>query len=345
MLTGIVFHYPDQKVTDGVPIAYPWTIYMQGEKITVTNVCLDNPYQGIKAYLAPQHFISNVTGSPFLTGIYIDCIHDIGRIENVHFKNSREGGPASWVWGARNARGFVIGVADWEKMINCFCWGYGIGYHFVEGETEIAGRTITTSGNGTFDAIGADRAHTPVVIDSCKPQGLAFTNCEFVADPLGQISGRAAAQMGVDARGHIVDGESNPSHVVVGEKNRGMIRFVNCSFWGSTNNIARIDGEGRVSFNSCAFRQWGGEDRSRPAFLHNGGTLQVTDSQFAWFAPQAEIGAKAQGTILANNVHSGPWTVKAPSNARLVMQGNLETDAPAPGSNPPVSATTATEGD
>ncbi len=44
--------------------------------------------------------------------------------------------------------------------------------------------------------------------------------------------------------------------VVVNAGNTGPVRFVDCSFWGPSDSIARLYGTGVTSFESCEFVQW-----------------------------------------------------------------------------------------
>ncbi len=296
MLRGVAVSYPEQNAEPD-PIPYPWTIYAKGDGIGIVDVCLLRAYRGVKLEVAPCHLVRNLTGTPIHTGMYIDAIHDIGRVENVHFKSGAGSSPEGRLWAGRHSTGFVIGTTDWQYMTNTFCWGYGTGYHFIQGESN--------GPNGNFLGIGADRAHVAVRIDAAKFQGISITNGEFVAGPMGEVPGRAARRMNIDGLALVDRENSNPAQIVVGETNTGSVRFMNCSFWGQANNIARIAGKGWINFGDCAFRQWGGRDQSIPAFDIQGGVAQVHDCQFNWNAPQFAIGPEARGVIAANNTYTG----------------------------------------
>jgi hypothetical protein len=98
----------------------------------VQDVELLNSYLGIDASQNERHNIRNVTGQPLRRGIWGDAIYDIGRIENVHFNpwwSSRE---KAYDWQMKNGEAFVLGRAEWEYVLNTFCFGYHIGYKFVE---------------------------------------------------------------------------------------------------------------------------------------------------------------------------------------------------------------------
>ena len=322
VLQGVVISYPEQT-PDTEPTPYPWTVFGKGDGVSVIDVCLLRAYQGVKLQVAPCHLVRNLTGSPILTGMWIDGIHDIGRVENVHFKSGAGATPEARLWAARNSQGFVIGTTDWQYMTNTFCWGYGTGYHFIPGEG--------IGPNGNFLGIGADRAHVAVQIDAAKFQGIAITNGEFVVGPMGEVPGRSARKQGIDGKALVDQENSNPTHVVVSETNQGSVRFSNCTFWGGANHVARVAGKGWINFGDCAFRQWGGPEAALPAFVADGGNLQVHDSQFNWNAPQFAIGPHANGTLIVNNTYTGEWRGTAPDGANVQAANNLRADSFFPG--------------
>jgi len=315
-LIGVVVHYPEQKWENDGPIPYPWAVRVHGDGIAVMDVHLGHAYQGVQVDLGPCHLIRNLTGTPLLTGLSIDKVGDIGRVENVHFKSPRFV-DEMYAWSGKNARGFVLGQTDWEYMTNCFCWGYGIGFHFVRTESGIP--------NGNFLGIGADKAHIAVLVEECKLQGLSITNGEFVARHMGWVAGRKAKPRGIPEDIFVDKENSNPACVVIAGSNAGSVRFTNCSFWGGANNICRQDGTGPVVFGDCAFRNWGGDERDIPAFDVQGAVLQVHDSHFMSDAPQLNVGPKASGVIMRGNSYVGEWRSNAPENVNLSIEGNLRT--------------------
>ncbi|MCX7014326.1 MAG: glycosyl hydrolase family 28-related protein [Candidatus Sumerlaeota bacterium] len=120
VLKGVVISYPEQG-SDPEPTPYPWTLFGKGDGVSVIDVCLLRAYQGVKLQVAPCHLVRNLSGSPILTGLYIDMVHDIGRVENVHFKSGAGSSPEARLWAARHSQGFVIGSTDWQYMTNTFC--------------------------------------------------------------------------------------------------------------------------------------------------------------------------------------------------------------------------------
>ncbi|HEX9201374.1 MAG TPA: glycosyl hydrolase family 28-related protein [Acidobacteriaceae bacterium] len=199
-IAGLTIYYPEQ-VTDAVPIAYPWTIAMRGKNPAALDLELLNPYQGIDASRNERHNIRNICGQPLRRGIWVDAIYDIGRIENVHFNPWWTGRGPLYDWQTQNGEAFIFGRADWEYVLNTFCFGYHVGYKFVH--------TGPGECNGNFLGIGADDCNRAVLVEQSAPYGLLITNGEFTS----------------------FHGD-DPTMVEVLETNRGVVRFSNSAFWG-----------------------------------------------------------------------------------------------------------------
>jgi len=144
---GLTIYYPEQ-IADDEPVPYPWTIVMRGKNPAVFDVELLNPYQGIDASQNERHNIRNITGQPLRRGIWVDAIYDIGRVENVHFNPWWSSNRKLLNWQMTHGEAFIFGRADWEYVLNTFCFAYKVGYRFVQ--------TSTGGCNGNFLGIGAD---------------------------------------------------------------------------------------------------------------------------------------------------------------------------------------------
>lgn len=157
-LKGVVLYYPNQK-TDEEPVPYPYAVAMRGKNPAVLQVELLNPYKGIDASRNERHLIRDVQGQPLRRGIFVDAIYDVGRIENVHFNPWWSIQPKLLKWQMENGEAFVFGRTDWQYVLNTFCFGYKVGYRFLQ----------TRSGgcNGNFLGIGADDCYTALVVDGC----------------------------------------------------------------------------------------------------------------------------------------------------------------------------------
>ena len=235
-LKGVVIYYPEQQADD-VPAPYPWAIAMRGKNPAVLDVELLNPYNGIDASQNERHLIRNVHGQPLRRGILVDAIYDIGRIENAHFNPWWSVQPKLAEWQRTHGEAFVFGRSDWQYVLNTFCFGYSVGYKFIQSGTGVC--------NGNFLGIGADACHTAVQVEQSAPYSILITNGQFVS-----------------FRGE------DPTMIVVDAKNRGSVRFVNCSFWGPCHQIARIAGRGTVGLSDCTFCDW--DPQARRPGCHSG---------------------------------------------------------------------------
>jgi hypothetical protein len=289
-LKGVVLYYPDQK-QDAVPRPYPWAIAMRGKNPAVLDVELLNPYNGIDASDNERHLIRNVQGQPLHRGIWVDRIYDVGRIENVHFNPWWSNRPKLLDWQMANGEAFVFGRTDWQYVLNTFCFGYKIGYHFVQSAAGVC--------NGNFLGIGADDCHTAVVVDQSAPFGLLISNGEFVSF-------------------HGPD----PTMVEVKATHSGSARFVNCAFWGPCNQIARVAGSGTVGFSDCTFVQWDRHGEGRHALQVEGGTVLVRGCEFREAKPQIELGEGVRRAVITDNVISGPARIANRSKGSVQIAGN-----------------------
>ena len=274
-LKGVVIYYPKQDRKVAPPAPYPWTIRMRGSNMAVLDCELLNPYQAIDARLAHRHLIRNIHGQPLRRGILVDQIYDIGRIENVHFNPWWSMEKDLFEWQMENGEAFVFGRTDWHYVQNTFCYGYKIGYRFIKTQKGVC--------NGNFLGIGADDCLVAIQIDQAAPYGLLITNGEFVS-----------------FRG------PDPTMVVVSKTNTGVVRFVNCSYWGPNKQIARIAGTGTVGFSDCNFMAWDKDKEGRAAIQVESGTVLVRGCFFRKDAPQITLGPKVARAVIAENVFTGP---------------------------------------
>lgn len=290
-LQGIVLYYPQQNVDD-VPKAYPWAIALRGKNPAVLAVEMLNPYNGIDATRNERHLIRDVQGQPLRRGILVDSIYDIGRIENVHFNPWWSTRPKLFQWQRANGEAFIFGRSDWQYVFNTFCFGYNIGYRFIQSRSGVC--------NGNFLGIGADDCYTALVVDNCAPYGLLITNGEFVSF-------------------HGPD----PTMIDVKETNKGSVRFVNCAYWGPCNQIARIAGSGTVGFSDCTFVQWGGKEKVRAALQAQSGTLLVRGCEFRQDRPQIDLAKEVARALITENIFTGPERINNQSQGKVQIGQNL----------------------
>lgn len=289
-LKGVVLYYPDQKV-DQEPAAYPWSVAMRGKNPAVLGIELLNSYNGIDARHNERHLIRDVQGQPLRRGVFVDDIYDIGRIENVHFNPWWSVKPKLLAWQQTNGEAFIIGRSDWQYVFNTFCFGYNIGYKFIETKAGVC--------NGNFLGIGADDCFTAVVVENCAPFALLISNGEFVSF-------------------HGPD----PTMVRVEASNRGSIRFVNCAFWGPCNQIAKLAGRGTTGFSDCTFVQWDHKKEGRPAVQVSDGTVLVRGCEFRENKPQIELGPSVRRAVITDNVMTGQLRITNQAGAKAVVANN-----------------------
>ncbi len=267
-ISGFVIDYPQQK-TQSAPIEYPFSLAMRGNNGLIKNVELLNSYDGIDATHCARFLIRNVDGQPLHRGVVVDAIYDIGRIENVHFNPWFSFQTPVFHWEMKHGVAFEFGRSDWQYCFNTFCFGYGVGYKFVQ--------TGNGSCNGNFLGIGADDCTNAVLVDQCAPFGLEITNGEFTS-----FKG------------------NHPTEVVVSATNTGVVRFVNAAFWGPSYQIASIKGKGVVAFDGCNFVQWDAKGLGTPAISGYGGKLMVTNCNFMGKGKQVLVSPNVQSIVKDN---------------------------------------------
>ena len=286
---GLVIYYPEQ-IVDGEPYPYPWAIRMQGSNPAVLDVELLNPYQGINTSGAARHNIRNVSGQPLRRGIFIDAIYDVGRIENVHFNPWWTMDTPAYKWQFAHGEAFIFGHADWEFVFNTFCYGYHIGYKFIE---TAAGRC-----NGNFLGIAADDCNRAVLLENCAPYGLLITNGEFTA-----------------FRG------DDPTIVEVGPMNKGVLRFTNSSFWGPCYQVARLAGNGVVAFSDCTYDEWA-HTGDRAAIQVVSGSVLIRGCDFRQNSPHISLGEGVERAVITANLFTGSVKIENASKGDVQIGFN-----------------------
>jgi len=283
-LAGLTLYYPEQA-TSSAPTPYPWTVAMRGKNPAIFDVELLNPYQGIDASKNERHNIRNITGQPLRRGIFVDAIYDIGRIENVHFNPWWSSHSPVYDWQMVNGEAFIFGRADWEYVLNTFCYGYHLGYKFIATETGEC--------NGNFLGIGADDCNRAVFVEQSAQYALLITNGEFTS-----------------FRG------PDPTMVEVGPAHHGVVRFSNSAFWGPCNQIARIGGSGTVGFSDCTFVEWG-RDGDRPAIGANSGAVLIRGCEFRQNKQHIHLGEGVHSAIITGNLFRGTPRIACTSDKNI----------------------------
>ncbi|SPE60476.1 conserved exported hypothetical protein [Verrucomicrobia bacterium] len=290
-LKGVVLYYPAQNEAEE-PAPYPWAIALRGKNPAVLAVELLNPYNGIDARRNERHLIRDVQGQPLRRGVLVDAIYDIGRIENVHFNPWWSNKPQLFHWQQEHGEAFIFGRSDWQYVFNTFCFGYQVGYKFIQTQAGVC--------NGNFLGIGADDCFTALVVENAAPMALLISNGEFVSF-------------------HGPD----PTMVRVEAANSGAVRFVNCAFWGPCNQIAKIAGSGTVGFSDCTFVQWDHKKEGRCALQVDAGTVLVRGCEFHEDKPQIDLGPAVRRAVITDNVITGKPRITNRSKGAVTINGNV----------------------
>jgi len=280
-VSGLTFYYPEQVLEED-PIPYPWTIAMRGKNPAAFDLELLNPYQGIDASQNERHNIRNVSGQPLRRGIWVDAIYDIGRIENVHFNPWWNSHSRVYRWQTANGEAFIFGRADWEYVLNTFCFGYRVGYKFVESSTGAC--------NGNFLGIGADDCNRALLVEQSAPYGILIANGEFTS----------------------FQGD-DPTMLEVLNTNTGVVRISNSAFWGPCNQIAKIGGKGTVGFSDCTFVEWGSREE-RAAIQATSGSLLVRGCEFRQRKRHIFLGKSVDRAVITGNLFEGSAQIENASS-------------------------------
>lgn len=292
VVQGLCIHYPDQAPDAPEPVPYPYTIAMRGNNPAVIDVELLNPYNAIDASRNQRALIRNVHGQPIHIGVFVDNVYDIGRIENVHWNPWWSINTPIFEWQMNNGIGFIFGRTDWHYVLNTFCFGYNVGYQFIETEKGVT--------NGNFLGIGADNCYTALEVQNSAPFGILITNGEFVS----------------------FEGP-DPTMVRVAKTNKGSVRFNNCAFWGPCNQIAVVDGTGVVGFSDCTFFQWGHRKEETHAIRVDGGSVLIRGCEFGQDKKQVYLGPEVSRAIISENMITGAERITNESTGNVVVENNV----------------------
>jgi hypothetical protein len=291
-MRGLVIHYPNQVETEK-PDPYPWCVRGIGDNVTIADVLLSNPYNGIDLGTEPagRHYIRRVNMHALRRGVFVDKCFDVGRIEDVHIWPfwSIDGPPRKFTYAHGEA--FIIGKTDWEYMTNCFCIGYSIGFHFV--------KTKHGSANAVLTQSGSDVGPLAALVDEVQPHaGISFSNSQFMAT------------------------------VKVAGTNRGPVKFVGCGFWPikETGPQAILEGRDTVTFNACHFAGWDEQNKGTACIEASGGALIVNGCDFLKEKAKRQIvlGEHVQSAVIAANRFRGGAKIENRSRADVQIGLNAE---------------------
>lgn len=319
-LKGLTIFYPDQTKTNP-PVPYPWTVQSAGaDNPAIVDVLMVNPYQAVDfgTRVAGRHHIRNLYAQPLRRGVFVDRCYDVGRLENIHlwpFWTAADPDSPVAEFMLEQGEAFILGRADWEYVTNCFAIGYKVGMRFVVSQAEGG---LGGGGNYLLTQSGADCCDIAVLVEETQGHaGVSFSNSQIFGD------------------------------VIVAPTNGGMVRFTSCGLFGTlyANNgtaLARIAGNGRVSFDNCHFYCIHPESRNAPqTILVEGGRVSITDSVFINCRATEGVNSNpipivlepdVKAAVIKGNEFWGEARIVDRARGRVVIADNIEQteDAPYP---------------
>lgn len=306
-IIGFSIAYPEQTFPNVA--AYPWAIIADGYAVHIENITFVNAYQGIRLGIneSSLHFVKNIYGTVLRRGLFVDACYDVGRIENVHFNEHyyarsdipgapRGGLPNNDQYVANYARkhleAFIIARDEWGSIKDTFVYGAKIAYRFIT--------TDKGSFNGKLIGAGADGGWICLSIEQKNPYGMLIIGGQFVSHPaLKEQKGPWV---------YVYEEGLEAIEVVTTPGSDTPVQFLNCSFWGGSQHIAKLEGEGFVSFNQCIFRGWDVKKQDKAAIQALNGKVSVTNCQFLEWPGQTLqsvfIGSNVTGAKVIGNMAS-----------------------------------------
>jgi len=297
-LCELGIEYPEQDAKAKQPIAYPYAITAAPSTV-VEKVFLLNPYQGINLNGCHLNTVRDVQGEPLRVGIHADHIHDICRIENVHFWPYFTLGKPLRAWVQSHGVAFEFGRSDWQSCLNTFCYGYHTGYRFFATGPDKAHHGQAGTTNGSFVGIGADRACIGIDVEGCFDIGVSVTNA--MIGPFGAVEGSRA--------------------VLLRKSNTGNLSLTNCNFWAVTNILAEVQG-GSLSLNGCNIHAWGLLVKGAPCFKLIGGRLKVTGCTINAGGNFAHLSGAESRALFYGNLGKAPLSIVNEIGKRAVLGMN-----------------------
>jgi hypothetical protein len=97
--------------------------------------------------------------------------------------------------------------------------------------------------------------------------------------------------------------------VEVRSTNSGVVRITNSAFWGPCNQIAKIAGEGTVSFSDCTFVEWSKEG-DRAAIQASSGSVLIRGCEFLQNKRHIALGASVRAAVVLGNLFNGPAKIE-----------------------------------
>lgn len=196
-IKNLAIYYPEQKITNGAPTKYSWTIKGGGFS-AIENLVLVNSYNGIFVYGGAYQTVQNVYGTPLNIGMVTNYITDTARFLNINFI------PEVWeksgltsslsatdleTYLKNNATGFLYERVDWTTYYGITIKGYNIGMHSraVSGDYGATTSDSNASGGHLYNITITD-CNTCLLADAVTVMGIGITNSKFLATGDGAVA-------------------------------------------------------------------------------------------------------------------------------------------------------------
>lgn len=301
-IRDLSIYYPEQTIADVTP--YPFTIDLTTPSSgSAMNVTLVNSYNGIAAANRQNalHYIRDVYGTPLKTGISLDLVYDVGRVEEVAFspkywaESGLPGAPgaaaiSAYTQGANGSVGIAIGRSDWEVLNGIAIENYATGVRFLQGGTGAS--------NGSIYNLTVKGARTGLAADTISPFGWLVS---------------ASA----------IEANAGPDPVAVSAPAgfAGTSLQFNKTSLGGTGTAVRQLGDGLISFVNSSFAGWSGTGCAVDA---RRGSLLVEGSAFDAVSGGAKhicLGSSLSSASLLSNDYGGTAVIDNanPSNANIAI--------------------------
>lgn len=297
------YHDHDAPGTGWEPTIYPYVIKLQNAGVRDTeirNICLFNCTHGIQqdnaGGTAERLKIHEIYGQPLVTGIVLEGISDVTRVQDIHFWYYWAGHAdvASWMY-ANNATGIRLGTVDQPQINNIFCFGY-------DSVIQIEGTTSHCQGV----SINGDSCNSVIRVLSSGGGHSYWANVRGG----GGVSGSKAL---IDFQG---DGYFLSIANLTGDQLPGP-----CIKVGGASNTCKI-----VNFFVYAYGRLTGTS----AAVENNGATNVVEILQPTYDPAGQSTGGLLGGTYGYKVRSGPrieWIAPTLLNSWVEFGGSAETTA------------------
>ncbi|MDB4947002.1 MAG: hypothetical protein JWP97_6536 [Labilithrix sp.] len=303
-LRGVTVFHPEQ-VDQAAPIMYPWAIRVAGENVSVIDVMLTNPWQGIdlSTNATAGHLIQRVFGQPIHLGLVVDHCTGGGRLDDVHFWPFWKvlGTSATRISSMATGTAYEFRLATGEVVDRVFELGYQTGMRF----TNSPAASCTTglpcgASSGHMSSIAFDT--TGVSLDVLSTDTAGWT-----------IDGLIA--VGILAPNPIPVWHRGPLHAKMNITNASFFGGHTASdgSWVGLYQVVRWDGIGELSLASSTMTR---QNPFQPAIDIRAGSAVLDGNYFGenvGVAISASGGAvvKATANQMIGNTVKGPVTLAA----------------------------------